>query len=141
MERNDASPPISSLQWGRSGEGAEDGPAASQAVRQGRRFNGAAPVKERKTTPVSGTGLTTLTLQWGRSGEGAEDAEPACILPGRSALQWGRSGEGAEDVLRCDADLGEQFRFNGAAPVKERKTPWRLAKDVRQATASMGPLR
>ena len=42
---------------------------------RGTRFNGAAPVKERKTRTCPGFAIPRL-LQWGRSGEGAEDGRP-----------------------------------------------------------------
>ena len=37
-------------------------------------------------------------------------------------LQWGRSGEGAEDEAGRGGEDSAGDRFNGAAPVKERKT-------------------
>ena len=56
-------------------------------------------------------------------------------------LQWGRSGEGAEDRPRAGPRPRRRPRFNGAAPVKERKT--RIAGIYRESEppASMGPLR
>ena len=48
----------------------------SWAVRRFRfRFNGAAPVKERKTHVHHRIEIRDDWLQWGRSGEGAEDLE------------------------------------------------------------------
>ena len=45
------------------------GPGSSSASS----FNGAAPVKERKTSTPSLGATAAVQLQWGRSGEGAED--------------------------------------------------------------------
>ena len=59
-----------------------------------------------------------MKLQWGRSGEGAEDLGPEGR--GGERLQWGRSGEGAEDG--AERPDGRTTGFNGAAPVRERKT-------------------
>ena len=47
-----------------------------RATRPRNRFNGAAPVKERKTPAEEVIEHDVQVLQWGRSGEGAED-EPA----------------------------------------------------------------
>ena len=83
-----------------------------------RSFNGAAPVKERKTIAASAVTYAKLQLQWGRSGEGAEDSERGGPLSRSGVLlQWGRSGEGAED------------------------TPWPPPPGERYWEASMGPLR
>ena len=86
------------LQWGRSGEGAEDVAWAGKQSRRNRRFNGAAPVKERKTFTHDGETTPEKRLQWGRSGEGAEDGVTEEHRTRSSMLQWGRSGEGAEDA-------------------------------------------
>ena len=48
-------------------------------------FNGAAPVKERKTSTTSAVALYQCRLQWGRSGEGAEDLAP-CHCLGRGGV-------------------------------------------------------
>ena len=45
-----------------------------RAFRTASSFNGAAPVKERKTRRRGGAVPAGPALQWGRSGEGAEDA-------------------------------------------------------------------
>ncbi len=79
-------------------------------------FNGAAPMKERKTAiRITMTGARTK-LQWGRSDEGAED-DPT-----------GQSG-------------GTLVSFNGAAPMKERKTRPAAVAAAGTGRASMGPLR
>ena len=65
-----------SLQWGRSGEGAEDGDRPDPLVGRCSGFNGAAPVRERKRGPMPGRPSSPAGLQWGRSGEGAEDSRP-----------------------------------------------------------------
>ena len=106
----------SSLQWGRSGEGAEDETRSQRC-------------------------LSTNPLQWGRSGEGAEDSPPNAIEPFRPLLQWGRSGEGAEDPPEVSNAASSVMRFNGAAPVKERKTGPQPRRCRRHPIASMGPLR
>ena len=85
-------------------------------------FNGAAPVKERKTGTSGHDAAIAGRLQWGRSGEGAEDGELDVQRRPRRRLQWGRSGEGAEDERVLMHAAGLDGRFNGAAPVKERKT-------------------
>ena len=59
-------------------------------------FNGAAPMRERKTRV------------------------PTCVGH-RCRLQWGRSDEGAEDGAWVTAHWPVSC-FNGAAPMRERKT-------------------
>ena len=89
------------LQWGRSGEGAEDVVIEILLI-SSPGFNGAAPGEGSGRHASSGaTTPTSCRLQWGRSGEGAEEVRPS---------RRGRSSD----------------RFNGAAPVKERKT-WLVA--------------
>ena len=63
------------LQWGRSGEGAEDAHFPVDCRQNCSSFNGAAPVKERKTPVPQPDEPPGSRLQWGRSGEGAEDDE------------------------------------------------------------------
>ena len=108
---------VMALQWGRSGEGAEDGRSA--CISRG----------------------TLRMLQWGRSGEGAEDSQQAEKLMREALLQWGRSGEGAEDPSPSPSRASQTGRFNGAAPVKERKTRPCARRPTRPLSASMGPLR
>ncbi len=86
------------LQWGRSDDGAEDVGTAATARTFLHRFNGAAPMTERKTTDSVHQFLALLKLQWGRSDDGAEDDRSLlCPHPHSSC-------------------------FNGAAPMTERKT-------------------
>ena len=82
------------------------------------RFNGAAPVKERKTTESrSRLHPSPFPLQWGRSGEGAEDPVPKPLLAQNGdMLQWGRSGEGAEDVTVDN--LAEEAIFASMGPLR-----------------------
>ena len=56
-------------------------------------------------------------------------------------LQWGRSGEGAEDRGAGCAATASAAGFNGAAPVKERKTIRMADGETPAVGASMGPLR
>ena len=85
-------------------------------------FNGAAPVKERKTFGYARPRRQRNSLQWGRSGEGAEDDGAMGRQDELGRLQWGRSGEGAEDARPHASARKPGSGFNGAAPVKERKT-------------------
>ena len=124
------------LRWGRSGEGAEDWATTRYAFATG--FNGAAPVRERKTgSTLTNISARSAVLQWGRSGEGAEDEDGSEAEPDR----WGFNGAAPvrERKTGATARRRAQGSFNGAAPVRERKTRARPAAQGRQA--SMGPLR
>ena len=85
---------MSSLQWGRSDEGAE--------------------------TRVETVTVDPLRLQWGRSDEGAETHARTHCGYADMRLQWGRSDEGAETTEHI-ASMHAPRGFNGAAPMKERK--------------------
>ena len=62
------------LQWGRSDEGAEDAGDGDLPSCGLIGFNGAAPMKERKTSRHGAVTSIAQALQWGRADEGAEDA-------------------------------------------------------------------
>ena len=85
-------------------------------------FNGAAPVKERKTPRRLAIPTECSRLQWGRSGEGAEDVRSGLLPPGTGCFN-GAAPVKERKTQQIEMTSTMSIRFNGAAPVKERKTP------------------
>ena len=81
-------------------------------------------------------------LQWGRSGEGAEDGPTRHATRASAPCFNGAAPVKERKTTRLGGrGDGRETRFNGAAPVKERKTMIREPSAERQGIASMGPLR
>ncbi len=96
---------------------------------------------ERKTPSGECDTVPPQKLQWGRSDDGAEDLAESSTWIQWLPLQWGRSDDGAEDKIAASAVTYAKLRFNGAAPMTERKTGRRDLDAGPGDAASMGPLR
>ncbi len=85
-------------------------------------FNGAAPVRARKWQNSFTLNCTINKLQRGRACEGAEIVRVGSPVSATFWLQRGRACEGAE--IRGSGGGKESFNlsFNGAAPVRARKS-------------------
>jgi hypothetical protein len=124
-EEAKANPSKLALQWGRSDEGAEDWRSPPPRPRTGRGFNGAAPMRERKTAGLrdrcSGTPCAGFRERWRRAGgpigSGPTDRRPKPFPPIGLRLARGSRGENSFQPPDCQ---GSCVRVPAGPPFHHR---------------------